>query len=102
MKEIIFNHSTKDGVRLSKGELIEHDGFQYALHVFEDKYSAIELSTGFAVASVDIYKKNTKDKYARDYLIKQIKKNKLTPRVLERAKTEMEANGIAFPVNNRF
>lgn len=102
MKEIEFKHATLEGAKTSKGELIEHNGFQYALHNFEDSYDAIELSTGFRVAGVASVAKTVNRMPARDYLILQIKEKKITPRVLELAKLEMEANNIEFPLNNRF
>ena len=102
MKEIEFKHATLEGVKTSKGELVEHDGFQYALHYFEDSYDAIELSTGFRVAGVPSVTKTVDGIPARDYLILQIKKKKITPRALELTKLEMEANNIEFPLNNRF
>ena len=101
-KEIKFNHSAEEGIHVSKGELIECNGVQYALHYYQGFYDAIELSTGFRVAGVDMNTQTIDGIPARDYLIQQIEKRKITVTVLERAKREMFVRDIKFPVNQKF
>lgn len=50
---INFKISTILGAVEQCGELIEHNGYQYALHYYKEIYKATELSTGFCVVSVD-------------------------------------------------
>lgn len=102
MKEIAFNHVTKDGIIQSKGEFIECNGYQYALHYFEGNYDAIELSTGYRVCFIDSYTEIVDGIQAKDYLIQRIKEIDITPDVISNAKLRLKVSDIDFPVNNRF
>lgn len=102
MKQIEFNHSAADGVHSSIGELIERNGYQYALHYYQCSYDAIELSTGFSVASVSVHTEKVNGVNVRNYLIQQIEKKIITTDVIERTKEVMLARGIEFPVNPKF
>lgn len=100
--QITFNHTTKEGVLQSTGELIDKGAFQYALHHFQGYYDAIELSTGLAVASIPAETKLADGMPPRDYLLKQIEKKTITEKMLESGKALLEACSIDYPVNEPF
>lgn len=99
---INFKISTILGVVEQRGELIEYNGFQYALHYYEGRYKVTELSTGFCVVSVDETTKTIDGISAKDYLIQQIKILTISPKILDRAKRKLMKCGLSFPLNPKF
>lgn len=99
---INFKISTILGTVEQSGELIEYNGFQYALHTYEGRYRATELSTGFCVASVDECTETVDGISAKDYLIQQIKILAISPKILNRAKRRMMKDKLPYPLNPRF
>lgn len=99
---INFKISTILGTVEQSGELIEYNGFQYALHTYEGRYEATELSTGFCVVSVDEYTETVDGISAKDYLIQQIKILAISPKILNRTKRKMMQYGITYPLNPKF
>ena len=95
--EINFKIATINGEVEQRGELIEYNGFQYALHVFDGVYKATELSTGMCVASIDCC-----TKISRNYLIKEIKTRIISPEILDRSKKKMKMYHFHYPLNPKF
>lgn len=83
--EIEFKIATRNGIQTCRGELIERNGFQYALHTYEDEYKATELSTGMCVVSVGQHTYLVNGDKARNYLLSQIEAREITKTVLLRA-----------------
>jgi hypothetical protein len=100
--QITFNHTTKNGVLQSTGELIDKGIFQYALHQYQGYYDAIELSTGLAVASIPAETRLVDGISPRAYLLQQIEKRTITEKVLESGKALLKACNIDYPVNEPF
>jgi len=99
---INFKISTILGEVEQSGELIEYNGFQYALHIYEGMYKATELSTGFCIASVDECTETVDGISAKDYLIQQIKILAISPKILNRTKKQMRMNKLHYPLNPKF
>lgn len=99
---INFKISTILGPVNQSGELIEYNGFQYALHTHEGAYKATELSTGFCVVSVDEHIEIVDGISVRDYLIQQIKILTISSKTLNRAKKQMIKEGLHYPLNPMF
>lgn len=102
MMDINFKIATLCGIVEQRGELIEHNGYQYALHHHSGFYKATELSTGFLICLVPETKTTVNSIGARDYLIQQIKTKTITPEVLNEAKIILESSGNPYPLNPRF
>ncbi len=100
--EIEFKIATMNGVQTCRGELIEINGFQYALHVFDGNYKATELSTGMCVCGVSKYTKIVDGTNVRKWLLMEIEKLKITREVILRAKQMLLNDGLEFPLNERF
>lgn len=99
---INFKISTISGAVEQSGELIEYNGYQYALHYYEGRYKATELSTGFCVAYVDECTKTVDNISAKDYLIQQIKILTISPKILNRAKKRLMKDKLPYPLNPSF
>lgn len=99
---INFKISTMSGIVEQSGELIEYNGYQYALHYYEGRYKATELSTGCCVTSVDECSKKVNGISAKDYLIQQIKVLTISPEILNRTKSEMMNRNLSYPLNPKF
>ena len=97
-----FKISTILGVVEQRGELIEYNGYQYALHYYEGMYKATELSTGYCVDSIDEMTKSINGISAKDYLIQQIKVLTISPRILNRAKRQLRKDKLHYPLNPKF
>lgn len=102
MKNITFKISTINGPVVQTGELIEHNGYQYALHYYGGMYKATELSTGFCIDSIDETTKTINGIRAKAYLIRQIKALTISPNVLNRAKRKLKEAMLPYPLNQRF
>lgn len=102
MVKITFKISTIDGQVEQTGELIEHNGYQYALHYHVGMYKATELSTGFCVDCIDETTKTINGISAKNYLIQQIKTLTISPQILNRAKRKLKEAMLPYPLNPRF
>lgn len=102
MMDINFKIATSDGIVEQRGELIEHNGYQYALHHHLGLYKATELSTGFLVCLVPETETSVNSIGERDHLIQQIKTMTITPEMLNEAKIILELSGNPYPLNPRF
>ena len=94
---INFKIATINGEVEQRGELIEYNGFQYALHVFDGLYKATELSTGMCIASIDRCTENS-----RNYLIQEIKTHVISPEILDKTKKKMKMYNLHYPLNPKF
>lgn len=90
------------GIDTCRGELYEHDGFQYALHYHDDFYGITELSTGFSVFKVSRYTSSVDNMPVKEYLLQKMKERKITDKVLKRAKKILKLKGVSYPLNERF
>ena len=95
--EINFKIATINGEVEQRGELIEYNGFQYALHIHDGRYKATELSTGMCIASIDRCTKNS-----RNYLIQEIKTHVISPAILDRSKKQLKMYHFHYPLNPKF
>lgn len=95
--DINFKIATINGEVEQRGELIEYNGFQYALHLHEGMYKATELSTGMCIASTDCC-----TKILRNYLIQEIKTHIISPAILDRCKKELKMHHFHYPLNPKF
>lgn len=95
--DINFKIATIHGEVKQRGELIEYNGFQYALHFFDGMYRATELSTGMCIATVDRCTKNS-----RNYLIREIKTHIISPAILNMNEKKMKMYNLHYPLNPKF
>lgn len=93
---------TSVGVYTCRGELYEHDGFQYTLHYHDEFYGITELSTGFGVCSVSRYTSTVDNMPVKKYLLQQMKERKITDSVLKKVKKVMKRIWVDYPLNERF
>ena len=100
--EIEFKIATKDGIKTCRGELVESNGFQYAIHVFDGEYGVTELSTGMCVVCIWEGTKNVNNLNAKDYLLSEIDKRIITSSILYKAKQALANHALDYPLNDRF